>query len=171
MRIFALAFAALALGACATAPPRPATEVGYAATLNVGDTNSGSMATASATIDLDTLAQTVSAHIVVHGIKMSDLAPHLAHAPMGAIHLHLYKPDGDVVLVYPFPMGEGYGETPDGFTVTVANGSYAAGAAILHSDLSFADFKTAMDSGTVVLNIHTQHFPDGEINGRVVPAT
>jgi hypothetical protein len=121
-------------------------------------------------VGLDTAVQTVSAHIVVHGIKMSDLAAHLAHAPMGAIHLHLYKPDGDVVLVYPFPMGDAYAETADGFTVTVSNASYAAGAAILHSELNFADFKTALDLGQVVLNIHTQHFPDGEINGKVVPA-
>src|SRR5262249_29045455 len=106
-------------------------------------------------------------HLVVHGIHMSDLAAHLAHAPMGAIHLHLYKPDGDVVLVYPFPMGDAYADTADGFTVNVSNASYAAGAGILHSDLSFADFKTALDSGLVVWNVHTQSHPDGEINGRV----
>ncbi|MFT3729027.1 MAG: hypothetical protein QM759_14480 [Terricaulis sp.] len=147
MRTFILALAALALSACATTPARPATEVSYAADLNVGDTNSGSTATAHATVDLDMAAQMVSACIVVHGIHMSDLAAHLAHAPMGSIHLHLYKPDGDVVLVYPFPMGDSYAETPDGFTVTVTNAPYAAGAAILHSELSFADFKAALDSG------------------------
>jgi len=167
MRNFVLAFMTLALTACASMPPRPASEVSYAADLNVGDTNSGSAATAHATVDLDTAAQTVSAHIVVHGVKMGDLAAHLVHAPIGSIHLHLYKPDGDVVLVYPFPMGDAYAETADGFTVTVTNAAYAAGAAILHSDLSFADFKAALDSGQVVVNIHTQHFPDGEINGRV----
>jgi hypothetical protein len=170
MRIFALVFAALALSACVSAPA-PSTEVHYAATLNAAETQSGSAATAEATFGVDTAAQTVSAHIVVHGIKMSDLAAHLAHAPMGAIHLHLYKPDGDVVLIFPFPMGDAYAETPDGFTVTVANAPYAAGAAILHSDLSFADFQTALASGQVVLNIHTQRFGDGEINGRVHSTT
>jgi hypothetical protein len=169
MRILTLAFLALALSACVT--PGPATQARYQADLNVGDTNSGSHATAHASFDVDTDAQTVSARIVVHGIKMRDLAMHLAHAPMGSMHLHLYKPNGEVVLIYPFPTGDTYAPTPDGFTVTLAHASYAAGAAILHSDLSFADFKAAMDSGAVVLNIHTEAHPDGEINGHVVPAT
>ena len=48
---------------------------------------------------------------------------------------------------------------------------YAAGAAILKSTLSFDAFIEAMSSGTVVLNIHTDKFGNGEISGKVSQLT
>ncbi len=131
----ALILAAAAFAACAYHPAQAA-ELHYTATLNGHQepTNTGSAATGWARIDVDTATQTVDAQIEIHGLRMSELAAHLAHAPMGPMHLHRYQGD-DVTLILPFPMGSTYVETADGFTVTLRHYAYAEGAAIVRSGL------------------------------------
>ena len=167
----ALIFAIAALGACASTPAQ-ATQIHYTATLNGHHepTNTGSVATGTARIDIDTASQTVDAQIEIHGLRMSALAAHLLHAPMGPMHLHRYQGD-DVTLILPFPMGSTYAETADGFTVTVHRYAYADGAAIVQSGLSFDQFLAALASDPIFLNIHTERFGEGEISGRLARAT
>ena len=167
----AIIFAAVALAACASTPAQ-ATQIHYTATLNghQDPTNTGSAAIGAARIDIDTAAQTVDARIEIHGLRMSELAAHLAHAPMGPMHLHRYQGD-DVTLILPFPMGSTYAETADGFTVTVHHYAYADGAAIVQSGLSFEQFLAALSTDPIFLNVHTERFGQGEISGRLTRTT
>ena len=166
----ALMFAAAVLGACASTPAREA-RIHYTAALNGHQypTTTGSAATGAARIDVDTATQTVDARIEIHGLRMADLAAHLAHGPMGPMHLHRYRGE-EVTLILPFPMGATYAQTPDGFTVTVSRGPYAEAAAIVRSGLSFDQFLAALAGDPVYLNIHTERFGDGEISGRLTRA-
>jgi len=114
--------------------------------------------------------QTVDVVVEVSGIKPDMFAHHLAHAPVGPMHLHLYEANGNVSLLLPFPMGSAYAATADGFTYTRAGYSYPEGAAILKSTVSFDAFVAAMKGDAVVFNVHTEAFKDGEISGAVMPA-
>jgi hypothetical protein len=93
----------------------------------------------------------------------------LVAAPIGPIHLHKYATaaGGDSVLVLPLPYGSNYKAAKSGMRVTTTHYDYAAGAALLKSNLTFADFVAAMRGGLIVLNIHTDAFNPGEISGRV----
>lgn len=167
----ALIFAAVALAACAFTPAQ-ATQIHYTTTLNGHQepTNTGSAATGTARIDIDTATQTIDAQIEIHGLQMAALSAHLSHAPMGPMHLHRYQGD-DVTLILPFPMGATYVETADGFTVTLRHYPYANGAAIVQSGLSFDQFLAALDHDSIFLNIHTERFGEGEISGRLTRGT
>ena len=121
----------------------------------------------AARIVVDTDSKTVNMTMDFTGMKIADLSDGLIARPVGPIHLHNYLPGGDVVLVLPSPFGPCYVDTPKGFAVTMKDMSYAAGAGILKSTLSFEDFLAAMASGSVVLNVHTDKFGDGEISGKV----
>lgn len=170
MRIVAFAFAALAAIVCVA--PAEAAQLSFTTTLagNQYPTTTGSAATGSARIVVDTTTQTIDATITITGLKFADLRQHLAHSRMGPIHLHRYQ-GADVTLIVPFPMGATYVETANGFTVTVRGYRYADGAAALNSNLSFAAFVAALGSDPIYLNVHTERFGDGEISGRVRPAT
>ena len=47
--------------------------------------------------------------------------------------------------------------------------AYADGAKLIDNSDSFQDFVDAMNAGRIVLNIHTDRFPNGEISGKVMP--
>jgi hypothetical protein len=134
-------------------------------------TNTNSTATGTATFVIDTDAQIIDAQIEIHGLKFDDLAHHLAHSRMGPIHLHQYKDNGDVELIVPFPFGDTYAETADGFTVTVHHYSYPDGQTVLGSNIPFEALLASLAQGKILLNVHTQRFGDGEISGYLVPAT
>jgi hypothetical protein len=133
-------------------------------------TATGSKATGAVSIVVHEGAQTVDIAVKVSGIKPDMFAQHLAHAPVGPMHLHLYEANGNVSLLLPFPMGSAYAATADGFTYTRAGYPYAEGAAILKSSVGFDAFVAAMKGGAVVFNVHTEAFKDGEISGTVTPA-
>lgn len=166
--IIAAAFAVFSFNA-----PARAAELSYTATLSGATypTETASTATGTAALQIDTDMQTVDAQITVHGITFAQLSHHLAHSRMGPMHLHRYQPDGDVALILPFPFGANYAATADGFTVTLADYPYAEAAAAVNSHLDFADFLAALSSDPIYLNIHTEAFADGEISGRVAPAS
>jgi hypothetical protein len=153
------------------ASPAMAAERHYNATLAGAQypTETGSAATGTATLTVDTETQTIDAQIVITGLKFDDLAQHLAHSRMGPMHLHRYQGD-DVTLITPFPFGETYVETADGFTVTVTDFPYAEAAERTRSSLSFEQFLAALAADPIYLNVHTEAFGDGEISGRVVSA-
>lgn len=166
-------FRAIAIAAALFATPAAAAELSFTASLDgaAAPTNTGSLATGTAQVSVDTEARTVSVHMQIHGLSRDDLWDHVIHAGMGPVHLHLYAADGDITLLVPFPYGATYTATPDGFALDVTNYSYAEGAAVLQSDVSFDAFVASLGSDFIYLNIHTDTFQDGEISGRLVPAT
>lgn len=170
-KMFVLAAAMLA--ALAFVAPAQAAQITYHATLSGArdPTNTGSAATGAGTVVVDTDAQTIDATIEIHGITFAELSQHLAHSRMGPIHLHQYHANGDVDLIVPFPFGDSYAETADGFTVTVHNYRYADGQTALGANIPFESFLASLADGKILLNIHTQRFGDGEISGYLVPST
>ncbi|WP_395645210.1 CHRD domain-containing protein [Terricaulis sp.] len=169
--MFRIIAAAAALIAFATAPAA-AEQITYTATLNgvTEPTATGSAAAGTATISVDTATQTIDARIEIHGLRTGQLAQHLAHSRMGPMHLHRYQGD-DVTLILPFPFGDTYAATADGFTVTLSDYPYADGAQRTGSRLDFAAFVAALAGDPIFLNVHTEAFGDGEISGRLVPAS
>ncbi len=155
------------------AAPGEAAELSFTAALNGRQepTLTGSAATGAATISVDTEAQTLSVNMRITGITTGDLWDHLIHVGMGPVHLHLYAANGDISLLVPFPYGANYAPTPDGFTLSVEEYSYADGAAVLQSDMNFETFVATLGSEFVYLNIHTDAVQDGEISGRLTPAS
>lgn len=164
---------AIAIFAALIATPAAAAELTYTSALNgvTAPTNTGSLATGTARISVDTEAQTVSVEMTIHGVALDNLWDHVIHNGMGPVHLHLYAADGDISLLVPFPYGSGYAATADGFTLTVRDYSYATGAALLQSDMPFDTFVTTLGSEFVYLNIHTDAYQDGEISGRLTPVS
>ncbi len=129
----------------------------------------GSTATASARIEVDTARQLVSMDMTVDGITADALWDQLVAGPIGPIHFHKYASPagGESVLVLPVPYGPNYRPTERGMHVTMKDYDYAAGARLLKSTLSFDQFVDAMKSGLVILNVHTDAYNPGEISGRV----
>jgi hypothetical protein len=164
-------FRVIAIAAALCATPAAAAELTYTAALDgvTAPANTGSLATGTARVSVDTDAQTVSVAMTISGVTLDDLWDHVIHAGMGPVHLHLYAANGDISLLVPFPYGANYAATADGFTLTVEDYSYAEGAALLQSDMSFETFVATLGSDFVYLNIHTDAFQDGEISGRLAP--
>jgi hypothetical protein len=160
----ALAAAALFAGSASAA------RLTYSAALDgaTAPTTTQSTATGTATISVDTEAETVSVHMQINGITTDELWDHVIHSGMGPVHLHLYAANGDISLLVPFPYGASYAATADGFVLDMQNYSYAEGAAVLRSDMSFDAFVETLGSEFVYLNIHTDAFQDGEISGRLL---
>jgi hypothetical protein len=163
-------FAFLVAAAVLAASPAFAATKVFTAKLSgdVETSKTGSKATGTARFVVDTEKKTVDVTMEFTGLKIADLADGLVARPIGPIHLHNYGANGDVAVVLPTPFGAGYVDTAKGFSVTLKGFSYAEGAALLKSDLSFDGFVAAMSSGTVVLNVHTDKFGDGEISGKIV---
>lgn len=166
-RLIAAAAAAFALFAA----PASAAQLNFNARMDgvTAPTATGSRATGDATVSVDTEAQTVDVAMNIHGLTIDDLWDHVIHAGMGPVHLHLYAANGDISLLVPFPYGASYTATADGFTLSVDDYSYAEGARLLGSEMTFEQFVAALGSDFIYLNIHTDTFQDGEISGRLVP--
>ncbi|GAM97891.1 hypothetical protein U91I_01521 [alpha proteobacterium U9-1i] len=168
-RTFALAGAAFVMLAGAA----HAAEYSFRAELNGATvpTITGSAATGEALVRVHTETQTVDLTMNVSGLSLEDLYDHVIHSGVGPVHLHLYAADGDISLLVPFPYGASYTQTAGGFSLNVSNYSYAEGAAALRSNVSFDDFVATLGSEFVYINIHTDRVNDGEISGRLVPAS
>jgi CHRD domain len=138
------------------------------------DTNSKATGHARVAIDLD--AQAVDLDLAVTGITLDQLWDKLKDRPIGPIHFHHYGSmhhvaDAATSLVFPVPFGHMYADAINGFTVTMRDFSYAKGAALLNSTMAFDDFLASLRAGVIALNVHTNAFPDGEINGAVLAAS
>ncbi len=169
-----VAAVSLAAAAVAFAGAAQAKTITYTAALNGKTVTSatGSAATAKATLSVDTATQQVNLQLDVDGIPLDKLRAGLVKAPVGPIHLHIYAghdhEHADAELLLPVPYGPAYAATAKGFSVKVAGYPYATGAAVLNSDVAFDKFIADLDSGDVVLNIHTEAFPNGEISGVMI---
>ncbi len=167
------------LGAIAVlaATPVSAKELAFTADLR-GDAPSsmtGSKATAHAKILVHTDTQTVDVLLNVDGLKIDELWTKLRNSPKGPIHLHIYgshdhSGNAGAALIFPLPYGPNYVATARGFSVDLKGAPYAAGAKLVDSDASFDDFVSSLQNGRLVLNIHTNANPAGEISGDVIPA-
>ena len=168
----ALIFAA----ALATTIAIPATAHAKVLNFNValdgkyGKEPTGSAATARAKVRVDTVAKRVSVDMDVAGITVDQLWDQLVAAPIGPVHFHKYATaaGGASVLALPLPYGKDYSATRRGISVKMRNYDYVAGAKIVNSTLSFDDFVEGMQSGLIVLNVHTDKHNPGEISGLVV---
>ncbi len=161
----------LGMAAALSIAPAKAETLTFHAALDgrYGPEPTGSAATGTAEIKVDTERQTISVDLAVDGITPDALWDRLVAAPIGPVHLHKYATaaGGDSVLVVPLPYGSSYQAVGNGMRVTTTNYDYAAGAALLNSSLTFAEFVAAMQGGLIVLNIHTDAFNQGEISGRI----
>jgi hypothetical protein len=175
--MIARAAAVLAIVLALAAGPATAKELRFKAALS-GDkapTITGSKATGRALVVLDTDKQTVSVSLDVKGMPIDALSDSLRKAPMGPIHLHVYAGHShgaadDAELLFPLPYGSTYAPTADGFRVTVKDQPFGAAAQLVRSKATFEDLLVALQAGRIVLNIHSNAQPDGEISGDVVPA-
>jgi hypothetical protein len=162
--------AALAVAMCVAAAPAEAKILKFHAVLDGKNdyAKTGSEATGRAKVRVDTDRKRVSVDLDVDGISAPQLWANLVQKPIGPIHFHLYHPDGSAVLVLPLPYGPNYHTLPHGLHVKMVDYDYATGAKLLNSTLPFDDFVAAMKSGTVILNVHTDKFNQGEIAGKVI---
>jgi len=159
--------------------PCQAQELAFRAALR-GDrppSDTGSAALGDAGLRVNVATQTVDLTLDVRGIALDQLSTPLKTAPVGPIHLHFYgthnhaDPDAPVELVFAAPFGSTYQPTSQGFRLEVKGRSYAQSASAVKSTLAFGDFVKALQGGAVVVNIHTNAWPQGEISGPVVPSS
>jgi len=170
MKTYRVALVALAgLAAGLGALPAQAKNLVFHAALDGNHDKTGSAATGKARIRVDTVRQRVSVDLALDGITLDALWDKLVAAPIGPIHFHKYATaaGGDSVLVLPLPYGADYHATRHGLRVGMKDYDYVAGRKLVNSRLSFDDFITAMRSGLVVLNVHTDKVNPGEISGVV----
>ena len=132
-------------------------------------TTTGSPAHGRVTVKVDTKSQRVSVELDVQGITLDQLNHALIAKPIGPVHFHQYRTADDVEAVLPVPYGANYRATKTGFHVSMRNYAYAEGAKLLNDQDTFEEFVDALNAGKIVINIHTDKFPDGEISGKVMP--
>ena len=160
-----------AVTAIAIATPAAAKTESFRATLDgtAIPTTTGSPAHGRVTVKVDTKTQRVSVELDVQGITLDQLNDALVAKPIGPVHFHQYRTADDVEAVLPVPYGANYRATKNGFHVSMRNYAYAEGAKLLNDQDTFDEFVDAMNAGKIVINIHTDKFPDGEISGKVMP--
>jgi hypothetical protein len=163
----------LACAMIAAAAPASAETLRFTAALNGNQapTITGSMASGTALVSVDSEARTLDVTLDVAGISRDDLWDHVIHAGVGPVHLHLYAANGDISLLVPFPYGAAYADAPNGFRLAFEDLPYAENAALVGSELSFEQFVATLGADFVYLNIHTDAFQDGEISGQLAPAS
>jgi hypothetical protein len=167
MRLFSL----IAVIAIAAASPAAAKTLTFRASLSgiAPPTTTGSPARGKAVIRVDTSSKRVSVDLDVTGITLDQLADGLVAKPIGPIHFHVYRTADDVELILPLPFGPDYRATKTGFRVTMRGYDYAAGAKLINSGASLDEFVNGLRGQRIVLNVHTDKFPNGEISGTVMP--
>jgi hypothetical protein len=160
-----------AITAIAIATPAAAKTESFRATLNgtAIPTTTGSPAHGKATIKVDLKTKRVSVELDVQGITLDQLNDALVAKPIGPVHFHQYRSADDVEAVLPVPYGANYRATKTGFHVSMRDYSYAEGAKLLNDQDTFEEFVDALNAGRILMNIHTDKFPDGEISGKVMP--
>lgn len=160
-----------ALSAIAIATPAAARTESFRATLDgtAIPTTTGSPAHGKVTVKVDTKSQRVSVELDVQGITLDQLNDALVAKPIGPVHFHQYRSADDVDAVLPVPYGANYRATRNGFHVSMRDYSYAEGAKLLNDQDTFEEFVDALNAGKIVINVHTDKFPDGEISGKVLP--
>lgn len=165
-------FRALLVACALAATPASAETLRFTAALNGSQapTITGSLASGTASVSVDTEARTLDVALDVAGISLDGLYDHVIHAGVGPVHLHLYAANGDISLLVPFPYGAAYADAPNGFRLTIEDLPYAENAALVGSNLTFDQFVATLGSDFVYLNIHTDAFHDGEISGRLARA-
>jgi hypothetical protein len=109
-----------------------------------------SPATGTATLSLDTTANTVSFTLTVSGLSSASVASHIHQAPTGVA--------GPIVV--PLPLGAGAGLT----SFTASGSSVAPNAGFNVADI-------AANPSAFYVNVHSTQFPGGEIRGQLTGCT
>jgi hypothetical protein len=167
MRSFPLIAAASIV---ASASPVAAKTMTFRATLTgiAPPTTTGSPARGKAVVKVDLATKKVSVDLDVSGITIDQLNDGLVAKPVGPIHFHVYRTADDVDLILPLPYGPNYTATKTGFRVTMRGYDYEAGAKLINTGATFDEFVNGLRGGRIVLNVHTDKFPDGEISGKMM---
>lgn len=174
MRIFKASLLCLALAAWASAAP-----VTFTAVLDGATEGTNSPGTGSATVVLDTAAQTMSVAITFQNL----LATTSLGAPSGttASHIHCCTTvpltgTAGVATQTPtfvnFPLGVTSGSYNNTFDMSLAS-SYNAAFITANGGTvatALAALAAGMTQGRTYVNIHTTQFPGGEIRGFLVAA-
>ena len=124
---------------------------------------------------VDTDRQTVGVDLDVKGLTIEKLSSGLRGAPMGPIHLHIYgghshgaersyRPGRRCRSVRPIRRPRRASRS------SLPGAAYATQAKLVNTSATFDEFVASMQTGRIVMNIHTNVQPDGEISGDVVPA-
>jgi len=160
-------FPAVAVIAVAVASPAAAKTVTFRATLTgiAPPTSTGSPARGKAVIKVDLATKKVAVDLDVTGITIDQLNDGLIAKPVGPVHFHVYRTADDVELVLPIPYGADYRATATGFRLTVRGLDYAATAKLANGGMTFDEFVNGLRGQRILLDVHTDKFPDGEING------
>lgn len=126
----------------------------------------------SASIFVDTDAETIDLALIVDGISLDDLADGLVAAPIGPVHFHNAPAGVNGPIVVPFAFGADYEDTAVGFDLSVNGLTYADAVLLSGSMLTFDEFVAGMIAGNFYINVHTDLFGGGEIRGQIaqIPA-
>ena len=137
----------------------------YDATLN-GSMGSGSAATGTAMVTIDTTANTMAVDLAFSGLTSGTTAAHI-HCCTSAPGTGTAAPATPLPYFPGFPIGVTSGTYSDLFDLT-STSAYNS-AFISASGGTAADAETAllagMAAGDAYVNIHTTNFPGGEISG------
>lgn len=167
MRFVTLTAAAVIVATAASVTPATAKTYSFHATLGGTrpPTITGSPASGTAKIRVDTSTRRVSVDLDITGITLDQLNRSLVANPTGPVQFHEYRGADDVEAILPLPYGASYRATKTGFHVSMRDYDYAAGVKLVNSGATLDEFVTAMRAGKILLNVHTEKFPDGEISG------
>lgn len=127
-----------------------------------------SMATGTATVSVDDVAQTIDLALNVTGLSLDDLWDDLVAAPGGPVHFHdgVAGTTGPIAIPFAFSPST-YSDTATGFSLNVSDYSYSDAVAISGFGEDFDSFLTGLTAGEYYINIHTDTFNAGEIRGQI----
>ncbi len=170
MRFVTLTATAAAIVATAlTAMPAAAKTYSFRAVLGGTrpPTITGSPASGVAKVRVDTTTKRVSVDLDVTGISLDQLSKADIAKPTGPVHLHEFRGSDDNDAILPLPYGAAFHSTRTGFRIELRDMDYAARTKLTGSSMTIDELVTLMHAGRIVLDIHTDKFPDGEISGPV----
>lgn len=131
-----------------------------------------------ASVELDTVAETVGVSLLVSGITKAGLSDAFKSAlfggVLGPIHIHLGGAEASGPVVLPFVFDNTYMDAAGGFKLRVEDLKFATANAVAAGTpvgitQTFEDFASAASAGNLYFNVHTNAFPGGEIRGQLDP--
>jgi len=168
----ALILAALML----QAPPADAIPITYVTTLSGANEipPSGSLGTGSATVIVDSVANTMHVDVTFSGLGSGTTASHIhccVQSPPPALLGNLLVATTTPTFTG-FPLGVTFGDYHHDFDLTLASSYNPAFVTAENNSIPQAEASllAALAAGTSYLNIHTTNFPGGEIRGFLVAA-
>ena len=158
--------------AIASAIPGGASILQFEATLDSGQSTTGSDSTATgeALFLVNTHDETLDFRLGISGITLDQLWDTLVAAPIGPVHIHDAPrgQTGPVAIPFAFNMTD-YMATASGFWLSVTDYAYADAVGISGFPESFNDFVAGLRDAQYYINVHTDAWNAGEIRGQLAP--